>query len=169
MAPTEPVVHSIANCPVKCSGICKRLSNFSWWMRLLCQRVAQRANHEEGETGRFFQDRYRATRLVDEASSLACAAYVDTPANVLPVLKRLGLDGASWCELVSDFGKLFCTVAGRPEQVDTLRSHRTYRRYHLRRRWATCCANHALTTVNICPSCHPPSTDIGSTVEVKRY
>ena len=24
-----------------------RLSNISWWMRLLCQRVAQRANHEE--------------------------------------------------------------------------------------------------------------------------
>ena len=46
-------------------------------MRLLCQRVAQRANHEEEENGRFFQDRYRATRLVDEASLLACAAYVD--------------------------------------------------------------------------------------------
>ncbi len=25
----------------------------------------------------FFQDRYQATRLVDEASLLACAAYVD--------------------------------------------------------------------------------------------
>lgn len=56
-----------------------------------------------------------------------------TPAYVPPVLKRLGLDGASWCELVSDFGRLFCTVAGRPEQVDTLRSHRTRRSYHLRR------------------------------------
>ena len=44
-------------------------------MRLLCQRVAQRANHEAEESGRFFQDRYRATRLVDEASLLACAAY----------------------------------------------------------------------------------------------
>jgi len=234
MPPTEPEVNSIANCHVKCGEIRKRLSNISWWMRLLCQRVAQRANHEEGETGRFFQDRYRATRLVDEASLLACAAYVDlnpiraamaptleasnhtsvqrrieaitqpsaepakeqlpssdsflspltideqvdpvgpcasesrkrcsdkgflamsiedylelfdwsarqvaagkrgsTPANVPPVLKRLGLDGASWCELVSDFGKLFCSVAGRPEEVDTLRSHRTHRRYHLRRR-----------------------------------
>ncbi len=57
-----------------------------------------------------------------------------TPGHVPPVLKRLGLDSASWCELVSDFGKLFCTVAGRPEQVDALRSHRTQRRYHLRRR-----------------------------------
>jgi len=36
-----------------------------------------RANREEQENGRFFQDRYRATRLADEASLLACAAYVD--------------------------------------------------------------------------------------------
>ena len=254
MPPTEPEINSIAGCPVKLAEIRERLSSISWWMRLLCQRVAQRANHEEEESGRFFQDRYRATRLVDEASLLACVAYVDlnpiraamcqtlessdhtsvqrriaaitnqedsepvvaaaeelqdstkpalpksalprqsdgdsflapltiderhdpigpcasqgerrcsdkgflsmsledylelldwsarqvtpgkrgkTPENLPPVLKRLGLDRDSWCELVSDFGKLFCTVAGRPEQVDLMRSHRTHRRYHLRRR-----------------------------------
>ncbi|EMI19564.1 hypothetical protein RMSM_03524 [Rhodopirellula maiorica SM1] len=50
------------------------------------------------------------------------------------MLKRLGLDTKTWCELVSDFGRLFCTVAGRPESIDPLRSHRTHRRYHLRRR-----------------------------------
>jgi len=77
LPPTEPEINSIANCPVKYGEIRKRLSNISCWMRLLCQRVAQRTNHEEAETGRFFQDRYRATRLVDEASLLACAAYVD--------------------------------------------------------------------------------------------
>ena len=27
----------------------------------------------------------------------------------------------------------FCHVAGRPEHVDTIRSHRTHRRYYLRR------------------------------------
>ncbi len=46
-------------------------------MRLLCQRVAMRANREDEENGRFFQDRYKAVRLLDEASLLACAAYVD--------------------------------------------------------------------------------------------
>jgi len=249
MPPTEPEINSIANCSIKCDEIRNRLASLSWWMRLLCQRVAQRANHEEEENGRFFQDRYHATRLVDEASLLACAAYVDlnpiraaicqtlessdhtsvqrridamstpadsgadeeehdstatshaespptlplddaflspltmdeysdpigpcaspsgqrcsdkgflamsiieyvellewsarqvvpgkrgrTPKDFPPVLTRLGLERDSWCELVSDFGKLFCTVAGRPEQVDLLRSHRTHRRYHLRRR-----------------------------------
>ncbi len=254
MEPTQPEINSIAGCPVKLAEIRSRLSDLSWWMRLLCQRVAQRANREDEENGRFFQDRYHATRLADEASLLACAAYVDlnpiraamcerieesdftsakrriealqaaeneaaeadamekarqvsgelpkqpvaklrhdrdsflaplsidelldpigpcasgsgdrcsdkgflamsvesylelldwtscqvspgkrgkTPADVPPLLQRLGLDQASWCELVSDFGRLFCTVAGNPACVDEMRSHRTHRRYHLRRR-----------------------------------
>jgi hypothetical protein len=49
------------------------------------------------------------------------------PGDMPPVLRRLGLDGKTWCELVGDFGKLFCHVAGRPEHVDTIRSHRTHR------------------------------------------
>ena len=57
-----------------------------------------------------------------------------TPEHVPPLLKRLGLDAAGWCELVSDFGKLFCTVAGSAQAVDSMRSERTHRRYHLRRR-----------------------------------
>jgi len=253
MEPTEPEINSIAGCPVKCAEIRQRLSSISWWMRLLCQRVAMRANREDDEKGRFFQDRYGATKLVDEASLLACAAYVDlnpiraamcetleqsdhtsvqrrieslqrssdqnngsvpeqssregtnrpacspqagsvsgdaflsplsideqhdpigpcvsesgkrasdkgflampledylqlldwtarevapgkrgsTPASAPPILQRLGLDASSWCELVSDFGKLFCTVAGRPDRVDSMRSPRTHRRFHLRRR-----------------------------------
>jgi hypothetical protein len=56
------------------------------------------------------------------------------PNNVPPVLRRLGLDSKTWCELVRDFGKLFCHVAGRPEHVDTIRTHRTHRRFYLRRR-----------------------------------
>jgi len=36
--------------------------------------------------------------------------------------------------LVSDFGRLFCSVGGRPERVDSMRCQRTQRRYHLRRR-----------------------------------
>jgi len=36
-----------------------------------------RANREAKETGRFWQDLYRATVRTDEASLLACAVYVD--------------------------------------------------------------------------------------------
>ncbi|TWW12108.1 hypothetical protein E3A20_03920 [Planctomyces bekefii] len=46
-------------------------------MRLLCQHIAQRANREDGEVGKFWQARYRAVRLLDEIAILSCAAYVD--------------------------------------------------------------------------------------------
>ena len=77
LPPTDAELNSIRNCPVKLAEIRSRLSNISWWMRLLNQRVAQRANQEDEQSGRFFQDRYKAVRLLDEASLLACAAYVD--------------------------------------------------------------------------------------------
>ena len=248
--PTESELNTIRRCPVRLAEIRSRLSNISWWMRLLCQRVATRSNREDEENGRFFQDRYKAVRLLDEASLLACAAYVDlnpiraaiaetletsdhtslqrrmetlknethdatqdekqrfpppaTPGPVVPlrgradrflapltideqidaagpcasvspgrcsdkgfltlslvdylqlldwtarqiargkrgathhavppVLQRLGLEGSAWTELVCDFGQLFATVAGRPSSVDATRSHRTHRRFHIRRR-----------------------------------
>ncbi|TWU05025.1 transposase [Stieleria varia] len=77
LPPSECELNAIRNCPEKLADTRSRLSNISWWMRLLNQRIAQRANHEDEETGRFFQDRYRAVRLIDESALLACAAYVD--------------------------------------------------------------------------------------------
>ena len=46
-------------------------------MRVLCQYIAVRANREDHELGKFWQSRFRAVRLLDEAALLACAAYVD--------------------------------------------------------------------------------------------
>jgi hypothetical protein len=53
-----------------------RLSDLGWWMRVLCQYIAVRANREDHELGKFWQSRFRAVRLLDEAALLACAAYV---------------------------------------------------------------------------------------------
>lgn len=75
--PTEAELNTIRNCSEKVDKIRERLANISWWMRLLCQRVASRANREDGESGRFWQDRFRAVRLLDEASLLACSVYID--------------------------------------------------------------------------------------------
>ena len=50
-----------------------RLSDISWWMRLLSQNIAQRANKEDLEVGKFWQARYRAIRLLDETAILARA------------------------------------------------------------------------------------------------
>eukprot|EP00913_Durusdinium_trenchii_P028424 g26652.t1 len=55
----------------------KRLSDVSWWMRCTAEVIARRANKEDRCTGRFWEGRYKAQVLLDEASLLACAAYVD--------------------------------------------------------------------------------------------
>jgi hypothetical protein len=75
--PTEAEIQSICRCPIKLAEIRRRLGDISWWVRLLNQRVAQRANREEEESGRFWQDRYRAIRLLDEEALISCMAYVD--------------------------------------------------------------------------------------------
>ena len=75
--PSEPELNSIRFDEDKLKTIRSRLSDISWWMRLLCQRIAQKANFEEEISGKFWQSRYRAVRLIDDEAILACAAYVD--------------------------------------------------------------------------------------------
>lgn len=75
--PNDPELNAIRNCPMELEKIRRRLSDVSWWMRLLNQRVAQRANFEEDVTGHFFQGRFKGVPVIDEESVLACAAYVD--------------------------------------------------------------------------------------------
>ncbi len=75
--PSEFELNHIRKDKTKLKVIRSRLSDLSWWMRLLSQNIAQRANKEDGELGKFWQARYRAVRLLDETAILACAAYVD--------------------------------------------------------------------------------------------
>ena len=75
--PNPAEIKSITGDPAKVEEVRSRLSDISWWMRLLCQHVGQRANRETGEEGKFWQDRFRAVRLLDESAMLACVAYVD--------------------------------------------------------------------------------------------
>ncbi len=77
LEPTEFEINGIVNSKERLATVRCRLSDISWWMRLLSQNIAQRANKEDGEIGKFWQARYRAVRLLDETAVLACAAYVD--------------------------------------------------------------------------------------------
>ncbi|MEI7700715.1 MAG: hypothetical protein WCK86_13030 [Planctomycetia bacterium] len=77
LPPTEFALNTIRNDEMTVGQIRRRLSDISWWMRLLCQPIAQRANLEDEATGKFFEARFKATRLLDETALLACAAYVD--------------------------------------------------------------------------------------------
>ena len=75
--PNEFELNSIRNDPAKLREVRKRLSDIAWWMRLLCQYIGIRANREDNEVGKFWQARYKAVRILDEETLLACAAYVD--------------------------------------------------------------------------------------------
>jgi hypothetical protein len=55
-----------------------------------------------------------------------------TPEDAPPLFERLKIKPAVWCELVTQFGKLFSVVAGQPHRVDDYRSRLRKKRYHVR-------------------------------------
>lgn len=75
--PTEHEVQTLAADTERVAEVRKRLSDISWFMRSLAEPIARMANRQDECTGRFWEGRFKAQRLVDEASLLACAMYVD--------------------------------------------------------------------------------------------
>ena len=55
----------------------RRLGCLSWFMKELKEPIAKWANRESNVTGCFWSERFRSTRLLDEAAVLACSIYVD--------------------------------------------------------------------------------------------
>ena len=75
--PTQKEVNSITGDANRLNEIRTRLSNISWFMRMVSEHVARRSNQEDNVSGRFWQGRFRSVKLCDEAALLACMVYVD--------------------------------------------------------------------------------------------
>ncbi len=75
--PTDNDVKTLARSKKRLKVIRRRLSDISWFMRALSEPIARMANKQDECTGRFWEGRFKAQRIVDEAGLLACAMYVD--------------------------------------------------------------------------------------------
>ena len=73
----ECQIDMIINQPERVAELRKRLSDISWFVKLMCPTVASECNIEDGCTGHFFEERFKLNSLKEQEDVLACMAYVD--------------------------------------------------------------------------------------------
>ena len=84
--PDPQRVEKLAQDQKKIQKLRRRLSSVSWYMGILCENIARRANAEDECTGRFWEARFKCRECTDESAILLCGIYVDL--NPLRTAKR---------------------------------------------------------------------------------
>ena len=69
-------VEALLEDPERLAMCRQRLGDLSWFMRLMHEWIARRANVEDGCKGRFWEKRFESKVLLDERAAYACVACV---------------------------------------------------------------------------------------------
>lgn len=119
--PSRASVDRLVNDPNKLAGIRVRLSDPSWFMRSLSEPIARIANRQDNCTGRFWEGRFKAQAITDEAGLLACSMYIDLNpirAAMAENLSRTTHTSAS-DRMAGAEGKTTLSPAALPEVIET--------------------------------------------------
>lgn len=75
--PTDEVARPMTQDTAQVETWRERLSDISWLMKLVSERIAKFCNIEDNITGHFWEGRFKCVLLLDERALIACSAYVD--------------------------------------------------------------------------------------------
>ncbi|MFM7036798.1 MAG: hypothetical protein ACKO2L_03670 [Planctomycetaceae bacterium] len=87
--PTKAEILNIARDKIRVRQIRRQLSDVSWWMRLLCQRLAQHLNSRNGLHGPFHEGRFRSQKLFDEGATNEILAEINLAGLPLDTTEQL--------------------------------------------------------------------------------